>query len=79
MKLYLAIAVLMLAFVAYTEVAEASVENRFNQFGQQVTDFGKTVAEKAKSAMSDFNQNENVQKAKNWFQERLEAVKAKFN
>ncbi|KAK7887289.1 hypothetical protein WMY93_026910 [Mugilogobius chulae] len=37
MKLYLAIAVLMLAFVAYTEAQEVTMEERFTQLGQQMS------------------------------------------
>ncbi|CAL9705167.1 unnamed protein product [Knipowitschia caucasica] len=79
MKLYLAIAVLVLAFVAYTEAQEATVEERFNQFGQQMTEMGKTVAEKVKTAAEDFQNNENVQKAKDWFQEQIDKLTAQFN
>ncbi|HAZ7284821.1 TPA: hypothetical protein J8I68_004463, partial [Escherichia coli] len=79
MRLYLAVALLMLAFVAYTEAQDVSVEERFNQFGQHMTEFGKTVADRAKTAMDEFNRNENVQKAKNWFQEKFDKIAANFN
>ncbi|XP_033836809.1 apolipoprotein C-I [Periophthalmus magnuspinnatus] len=79
MKLYLAIAVLVLAFVAYTEAQEVTMEERFNNLGQQMSEFGKTVAEKAKTALDGLNNNENVQKAKSWFQEQFQKMQEHFN
>ncbi|KAK7886885.1 hypothetical protein WMY93_026506 [Mugilogobius chulae] len=79
MKLYLAIAVLVLAFVAYTEAQEVTMEERFSQLGQQMTEFGKTVADKARTAAEEFNNNEHVQKAKTWLQEKFEKFTSNFN
>uniref|UniRef100_A0A8C6WN95 Apolipoprotein C-I n=1 Tax=Neogobius melanostomus TaxID=47308 RepID=A0A8C6WN95_9GOBI len=78
MRLYLAVAVLMLAFVAYTEAQEATVEERFNQFGEQVKEFTSNTAEQAKAALEKFNNHESVQKMKNWFQQKYDELQAQF-
>ncbi|XP_055019644.1 apolipoprotein C-I-like [Boleophthalmus pectinirostris] len=79
MKLYLALAVLVLAFVAYTEAQDDTAEDGFNRVHQSVTEFGKTALERAQAALNDFNNNEKVQKAKTWFQEQIEKIKNRFN
>lgn len=78
MRLYLAVAVLMLAFVAYTEAQEVTFEERFNQFGQQMSEFGQNLATKTKTALDDFHNSEGVQKAKSWLQEQVEKLKNKL-
>uniref|UniRef100_A0A087XQE1 Apolipoprotein C-I n=1 Tax=Poecilia formosa TaxID=48698 RepID=A0A087XQE1_POEFO len=66
MRLYLAAAVLLLALVAYTdclsEAQDDSLAEKFSNFGDQITEFGKNVAEKAKThfdtiATSEFAEN----------------------
>ncbi|XP_056235712.1 apolipoprotein C-I [Seriola aureovittata] len=80
MKLYLAVAVLVLAFVAYTaaEAQEDTIEQRFTKFGEQMTEMGRSLAEKAKTSFEGFQSSDIAVSSKNWFQEQLESIKAKF-
>ncbi|XP_037642016.1 apolipoprotein C-I [Sebastes umbrosus] len=80
MRLYLAVAMLMLAFVAYTEAqdAEPTVEERFSQFGQKMTEMGQTVAEKARAAMDTVQNSEFAKKTNDWFTEQFNRMKAKM-
>merc|ERR1711915_96488 len=77
MRLYLAVAVLMLAFVAYTE-AEETVEQKFAAFGKQMTEMSQTLAEKAKTTFDDISTSEFAVTTKNWFSEQFEMMKAKL-
>ncbi|KAM3613834.1 uncharacterized protein V6R79_005622 [Siganus canaliculatus] len=70
MKLYLAVAVLMLAFVAHTEAQEETIEQKFATFNSQMSEFTRNLAEKAKTAMQDINT-----KSANWFQEQFQRAK----
>lgn len=47
-----------------TEAQEVTFEERFNQFGQQMSEFGQNLATKTKTALDDFHNSEGVQKAK---------------
>ncbi|KAM4581580.1 apolipoprotein C-I [Odontesthes bonariensis] len=78
MRLYLAVAVLMLAFVAYTEAQEEAVDDKFSQFGQQLGDFGKSLAEKAKTTFQDIQDSEFAVTTRNWFSDQFEKMKSKF-
>jgi len=40
------------------EAQEESIEDKFSQFGQQLGDFGKTLAEKAKTTFQDIHTSE---------------------
>lgn len=44
--------------------AEPTVEERFSQFGQQMTEMGQTVAEKARAAMDTVQNSEFAKKTK---------------
>ncbi|KAG7474777.1 apolipoprotein C-I-like [Solea senegalensis] len=79
MRLYLAVAVLMLAFVAYTEAQDDTIEERFSAFTDRVAEMSRNLAEKAKANMQEFQSSEFATKAKNWITERVEAVKNSFN
>uniref|UniRef100_A0A671WK28 Apolipoprotein C-I-like n=1 Tax=Sparus aurata TaxID=8175 RepID=A0A671WK28_SPAAU len=58
MRLFLAVAVLMLAFIAYTEAQEETTEQTFAKFGEQMTEMGKDLAEKAKTTFENINNSE---------------------
>uniref|UniRef100_A0AAX7TLH7 Uncharacterized protein n=1 Tax=Astatotilapia calliptera TaxID=8154 RepID=A0AAX7TLH7_ASTCA len=59
MRLYLAVAVLMLAFVAYTEAQDdTSFTDKFDRFGQKLTEIGQSLAEKTKNAFDDIHNSE---------------------
>ncbi|KAF7226887.1 apolipoprotein C-I [Nothobranchius furzeri] len=72
MKLYLAVAVLMLAFVAYTEAQDAT---GFADFQEKITDFGKTFAENAKTHFETIKNSEFAQNTQNWFTEQFQKLK----
>ncbi|XP_038132245.1 apolipoprotein C-I [Cyprinodon tularosa] len=79
MRLYLAAAVLLLAFVAYTEAQDDSIQDRLSTFRDQVTEFGKTVAEKAKTHFDTMRTSEFAESTKNWFTERFQQIKQKID
>ncbi|XP_035862202.1 apolipoprotein C-I isoform X2 [Sander lucioperca] len=78
MRLYLAVAVLMLAFVAYTEAQEETIEQRFAVFQDQMAEMGKNLAEKAKTTFEQFQTSDLAVKSQNWFCEQYESLKAKM-
>ncbi|XP_078107957.1 apolipoprotein C-I [Sander vitreus] len=77
MRLYLAVAVLMLAFVAYTEAQEDTIEQKFVAFRDHMTEMSKSLAEKAKTTFEQFQTSDLAVQSKNWFQEQIESLKAK--
>ncbi|XP_073342283.1 apolipoprotein C-I-like [Pagrus major] len=79
MRLFLAVAVLMLAFVAYTEAQEESIEQKFTQFGERVSQVGQDLAEKARTAFDSISNSEAVTNTKNWFSEHIEKLKSQFS
>ncbi|XP_026040287.1 apolipoprotein C-I [Astatotilapia calliptera] len=79
MRLYLAVAVLMLAFVAYTEAQDdTSFTDKFDRFGQKLTEIGQSLAEKTKNAFDDIHNSEFGTSTRNWFSDAFEKMKAKF-
>ncbi|KAM9722930.1 apolipoprotein C-I [Menidia menidia] len=76
MRLYLAVAMLLLALVAYTEAQEETVEDKLTKFGQQLGEMGKNLAEQVKTSFQDINTSEFAEKTRNWFAERLEQIKS---
>ncbi|XP_069559979.1 apolipoprotein C-I [Brachyistius frenatus] len=78
MRLYLAVAVLMLALVAYTDAQGESVEQKFQRFGEQFSEMGQTLAEKAKTTFQDLHNSEFAVSSRNWFTEQFEKVKSKL-
>ncbi|XP_030250215.1 apolipoprotein C-I [Sparus aurata] len=75
MRLFLAVAVLMLAFIAYTEAQEETTEQTFAKFGEQMTEMGKDLAEKAKTTFENINNSEFAVTSRNWFTQQLEKLK----
>ncbi|XP_028327058.1 apolipoprotein C-I [Gouania willdenowi] len=75
MRLYLAVAVLVLALVAYTEAQDATMEEKMTQFGDQVTQLGKDFAEKAKNTFENIHNSETAENIRKWFNEQMEKVK----
>ncbi|XP_045901439.1 apolipoprotein C-I [Micropterus dolomieu] len=78
MRLYLAVAVLVLAFVAYTEAQEETIEQRFSKFGEQMTQFGGDLAEKTKAAIEQIRNSDFAVSSKNWLHEQFERLKNKL-
>ncbi|TNN89192.1 Apolipoprotein C-I [Liparis tanakae] len=81
MRVYLAVAMLMLAFVAYTEAQdqEETIEQRFANFGQQMAEVTKSLAEKAKTTFTDVHNSEFATESRNWFQKQFDTLKEKIN
>ncbi|XP_014876012.1 apolipoprotein C-I [Poecilia latipinna] len=79
MRLYLAAAVLLLALVAYTEAQDDSLAEKFSNFGDQITEFGKNVAEKAKTHFDTIATSEFAENTRNWFSEKFRALQNKVN
>ncbi|XP_063343318.1 apolipoprotein C-I [Pelmatolapia mariae] len=79
MRLYLAVAVLMLAFVAYTEAQDdTSIQDRFDKFGQKLTEIGQSLAEKTKTAFHDIHNSEFGTSTRNWFTDAFQKIKDKI-
>merc|ERR1711980_37832 len=78
MRLFLAVAVLMLAFVACTEAEEETVEQKLAKFGQRLTEMGETLAEKAKHTLEKIQNNEFTVMSRNWLKEKLDKMKTQF-
>uniref|UniRef100_UPI003AACC751 apolipoprotein C-I n=1 Tax=Centroberyx gerrardi TaxID=166262 RepID=UPI003AACC751 len=79
MKLYLAVAVLVLALAAHTEAQEPeTVEEKLANFGNQMTEMGKNLAEKTKTAFEDLHNSEFATNTRDWFQRQFDIVKAKI-
>ncbi|GAA6220354.1 apolipoprotein C-I-like [Lates japonicus] len=78
MRLFLAVAVLMLAFVAYTEAQDDTIEQKFANFGEQVSEVTRNLAEKAKTAFEDIHRSQFATDTRNWFDELIEKAKSKF-
>merc|ERR1712189_41919 len=66
MRLYLAVAVLMLAFVAYTEAQEETIE--------QKSEVGKSLADRAKTTFDQIQTSEFASTTKSWFEEQVEKL-----
>ncbi|XP_036928814.1 apolipoprotein C-I isoform X2 [Acanthopagrus latus] len=77
MRLFLAVAVLMLAFIAYTEAQEETIEQKVAQFGERVTQVGQDLAEKVKTAFDSVHNSDAMTKTRDWFTEQFEAFKTK--
>ncbi|XP_044063235.1 apolipoprotein C-I [Siniperca chuatsi] len=78
MRLYLALAVLMLAFVAYTEAQEETIEAKFTKFGEQMSEMTRTLADKAKVTFEQIHTSDFAVNTRNWLQEQVEKLKTKF-
>uniref|UniRef100_A0A3P8W7U9 Apolipoprotein C-I n=1 Tax=Cynoglossus semilaevis TaxID=244447 RepID=A0A3P8W7U9_CYNSE len=77
MRLFLAVAVLMLAFVAYTAAEEETVQEKLNKFAERVADAGRTVADGARTQYDRLRNSEFATNAKNWFQRQVEKLQSK--
>ncbi|XP_034467316.1 apolipoprotein C-I [Hippoglossus hippoglossus] len=78
MRLFLAVAVLMLALVAYTEAQDDSIEDKFARFGERMSEIGQTVAEKAKTTFDNIHNSDVAVNARGWFEERFQQIKDTF-
>merc|ERR1712112_600888 len=80
MKLFLAVAVLLLAFAAHTgaQEEEKTVEQRLAEFGAQVTEVATNLADKTKEAFDKMQASETATTVRNWFTQQFEKVKSSF-
>merc|ERR1712035_169393 len=76
MRLYLAVAVLMLAFVAYTDAQEDTFEQKLKKFTDKITYLGRDAIEKAQTLANDFQNSEPVVTSKNWVSEQMQTIQA---
>ncbi|XP_070823437.1 apolipoprotein C-I [Chaetodon trifascialis] len=75
MRLLLAVAVLVLAFVAYTEAQEDTVEGRITKFGHQVTEMGSNLLERGKEVLERARNSEVATASKQFFQSGWEKLR----
>ncbi|KAL2084272.1 hypothetical protein ACEWY4_019790 [Coilia grayii] len=80
MRLPVAIAVLVLVLAAHSdaEEAEPTLEQRFNQFQQQVVGLTDDLTEKTKTALEQFQNSDFAVKTRSFFSEQFEKLKTKF-
>ncbi|XP_062394936.1 apolipoprotein C-I [Sardina pilchardus] len=79
MKLLVAISVLVLVLAAHSNAEEeATVEQRFVQFQQQMQTLTDDIAEKTKTALEQFHTSDFAVKTKNFFTEQFEKLKVKM-
>ncbi|KAF3839352.1 hypothetical protein F7725_018069 [Dissostichus mawsoni] len=82
MRLYLVVAMLVLALAAFTQAqeveAEATVEEKFAVFANQMSEMGKNLADKAQTTFEDISNSEFVSSSQSWFEQQLEKVKQKI-
>ncbi|XP_056142562.1 apolipoprotein C-I [Lampris incognitus] len=80
MKLYLAVAVLMLVFAAFTEAQDTeTIDEQLSSFGTKVSELTQDLAEKTKNAFQDMHNSEFATNTRNWFQEQFAKVKSSFD
>uniref|UniRef100_A0A8B9KCJ9 Apolipoprotein C-I n=1 Tax=Astyanax mexicanus TaxID=7994 RepID=A0A8B9KCJ9_ASTMX len=80
MRLYLAIAALVLVLAAHAEAQEEpTIEQHFASFHTKVKEFGSDVAEKTMATIKEIEQSEFAAKTKNWFTEQFEKMKKQFD
>jgi len=83
MKLFLAVAVLLLAFAAHTDAQDAepekTVEQRLADFGAQVTELTSNLADKTKEAFEKIHTSETATGIRDWFSDTFNKVKNSLN
>uniref|UniRef100_A0A665T4I8 Uncharacterized protein n=1 Tax=Echeneis naucrates TaxID=173247 RepID=A0A665T4I8_ECHNA len=68
MKLYLAAAVLMLAFVACAEAQDEEVSDKITRFGDRMLEIGRNLVERTKNAVHSIGESERFQSLRDKFQ-----------
>ncbi|XP_040923806.1 apolipoprotein C-I [Betta splendens] len=76
MRLYLAVAVLMLAFVAYTEAQDQTVE-KMTRITDQLSEIGRNLADNARTTFEKIQNSPFAQNAKTWLDEQIDKLKQK--
>ncbi|XP_061802488.1 apolipoprotein C-I [Nerophis lumbriciformis] len=75
MRLYLALAVLLLALVAYTEAQDDTMQQKFANVGDQLSEFGQTIAEKTKTAFQTIQDSDFAVATRDFFKNGFEKLK----
>ncbi|KAI4884674.1 hypothetical protein NFI96_034282 [Prochilodus magdalenae] len=76
MKLYLAIAALMLVLAAHADAEEeTTIEQHFANFHSKVMEIGSDLSEKAATAFKKLEESEFATKARSWFEEQFAKLK----
>ncbi|XP_034089669.1 apolipoprotein C-I [Gymnodraco acuticeps] len=82
MRLYLVVAMLVLALAAFTQAqeaeAEATVEEKFAVFTNQMGEMGKNLADKAQTTFEGIRSSEFVASSQTWFEQQMEKIKQKI-
>ncbi|KAK1795464.1 hypothetical protein P4O66_010630 [Electrophorus voltai] len=80
MKLYLAVAALLLVLLAHTEAQEEpTVEEHFANIHTKLKEFGEDLSEKAISALKKLEESELASKTRSWITENIEKLKQKID
>ncbi|XP_026852397.2 apolipoprotein C-I [Electrophorus electricus] len=85
MKLYLAVAALLLVLLAHTEaqeeptVEEPTVKEHFANIHTKLKEFGEDLSEKAISALKKLEESELASKTRSWITENIEKLKQKID
>ncbi|KAG7216902.1 hypothetical protein INR49_001556 [Caranx melampygus] len=74
MRLYLALAVLMLAFVAYTDAQDSDIKQSFASFTERVNEFSRDLAERVKNTFEGLQHSEFATTSSNWLRERFDII-----
>ncbi|XP_061920343.1 apolipoprotein C-I-like [Entelurus aequoreus] len=75
MRLYLALAVLLLALLAYTEAQDDTMQQKFSNVGDQITEFGQSIAEKTKKAFQTIQDSDFAVATRDFFRNGFEKLK----
>ncbi|XP_033958910.1 apolipoprotein C-I [Pseudochaenichthys georgianus] len=92
MRLYLVVAMLVLALAAFTQAQDAeaaveapveaaveeTVEEKFAVFTNQMGEMGKKLADKAQTTFEGIRSSEFVASSQSWFEKQLEKFKQKI-
>ncbi|KAI5620546.1 apolipoprotein C-I isoform 2 precursor [Silurus asotus] len=79
MKLYLAVATLMLVLLAHSEaVEEPTIEQHFANIQAKLKEFGEDLSEKTTTILKQIENHEITIKTKSWIDEQLGNLKQRF-
>ncbi|XP_029959109.1 apolipoprotein C-I [Salarias fasciatus] len=75
MRLFLAVAVLMLALVAYTEAQDDTLEAKLNKIKDQFTEMGSNLADHLSTTFRNVQDSDTIESIKSWWAQQLERLK----
>ncbi|XP_068507877.1 apolipoprotein C-I [Syngnathus scovelli] len=71
MKVYLAVAVLLLALIAYTDAQDETIEEKLSRYGDRVAETFKDMAANTKETFDNLGNSEFANSIKNWFKKQF--------